>query len=87
MPETDETSEPQRAKRALGFVAALAIGLPVFYLLSYGPVVLIVDKTNGFGGKVSWDMVKIFYSPIGWLYYHTFMKHPIEMYLQLWGMR
>lgn len=87
MPETDETSEPRGAKRGLAFVAALGVGLPVLYLLSVGPVAAIMEKTNGFGGMIPRGFMIIFYWPIIWLYENTFMRHPIEVYLGLWGVK
>ena len=87
MPEQEESNEPQGSRSRLGLVAALAVGLPLLYLLSTGPVLSIMDKTNGFGGKVSWSTVLAFYRPVGWLYDHTSMRRPIELYMQLWGLK
>ena len=87
MPEKDESDEAVRPGRGWGFVAALVVGLPLLYFLSIGPAMLLMEKTNGFGGAISWQMFAGIYSPIDWLYKHTFMKHPIELYLQLWGVK
>lgn len=87
MPDQSESNEASGRGRGLGWVAALVVGLPLLYLLSTGPVILMMDKTNGFGGVVTWDMLREFYQPVEWLYEHTFLKQPIELYLQLWRVR
>jgi hypothetical protein len=81
MPEKEEAST---SKRGLTFVALLLVSLPLFYFLSVGPVCLILDKTNGFGGVITKEMVREIYWPIVWLDDNTFMEKPIEFYLRLW---
>ena len=79
-----EKEESTPTKRGPAFMAALLVGLPLLYLLSTGPVGLIFEKTNGFGGLITVEGLQEFYSPIFWLKNHTFMKHPIELYWALW---
>lgn len=87
MPETEETSEPRGGRRGVALVAALGLVLPVLYFLSVGPALAIMDKTNGFGGMVPRGFLLDFYMPIAWLYENTFMHHPIDVYLGLWGVK
>ena len=88
MPEKDEASEAPKSGSKLGMLTAVAVGLPLLYLLSVGPVALILEKTNGFGGWIPLDLLDKIYYPVVWLYNNnTFMRHPIEMYLKLWGVK
>lgn len=87
MPEKDEANESRKPGSRLGMITALVVGLPLFYFLSLGPVFAVMNKTRGFDGKISWHAVETVYAPIIWLYENTSLKHPIEMYLQLWGLK
>lgn len=82
-----DNQESSPRNRAPALVAALVIGLPLLYLLSVGPVFFLLDKTNSFGGLVSWEWVVKFYWPVEWIYENTFMKAPIDLYLRLWGLK
>ena len=82
-----DKEESVPSKRGPAFVAGLLLLLPLLYLLSTGPVILLMEKTNGFGGHISWDALRQFYAPLTWLYDHTFMKAPIDLYLHLWGIK
>jgi hypothetical protein len=84
--KVEDDESPGRGSK-LGMLTAVAVGLPLLYLLSTGPVVLILEKTNGFGGMVSLDILDKVYYPVVWLYNNTFMRDPIEMYLKLWGVK
>ena len=87
MPEQETSNEPRGAGNRLAMITALAVGLPLLYALSLGPVVSVMEKTRGFDGKVSWHTVETFYRPILWLHEHTFLKHPIDIYLELCGVK
>jgi hypothetical protein len=79
--------EPGGRSRVISWVGILVFGLPLLYFLSTGPVVLLLEKTNGFGSHVPSDFVLAFYAPIVWLYENTFLRTPIELYLNLWGIK
>jgi hypothetical protein len=55
--------------------------------LSVGPVIKILDKTHLLGSYVSWEFVMTFYAPLEWLYQHTFLRGPLDLYLHLWGVK
>jgi hypothetical protein len=82
-----DNQESSARNRAPAFVAALVIGLPLLYLLSTGPVLFVMTKTSLLGSWVSWELVAKFYWPVEWLYKNTFMKEPLDLYLQLWGLK
>ena len=82
--ETNQPGEPRGAKRGVAMVAAIAVGLPLLYVLSIGPADLVMRKTHYFGGTVSTDSVDRFYYPVVWLHDHTFLERPIEIYVRLW---
>lgn len=77
--------EASNASRALAWVGMLVLGLPLLYVLSTGPIVLLEEKTHG--SLVSADFVVTFYAPLIWLHQHTFFKEPLELYLSLWGVK
>lgn len=71
----DDTRKPKHG----GFVAAGLI-LPVFYVLSFGPVMkftLPVDRLA---------VLRRVYLPVDWLHDHTILKKPLEEYAKLWGL-
>jgi hypothetical protein len=84
-PKENETSDAKTYHRSLTLVTVLLLGLPPLYILSTGPVLWMLGKTNYFGGSIPGDWVISFYWPIVWLYLNTPMKRPIEWYLSLWG--
>lgn len=54
--------------------------LPLFYLLSIGPVGALTKNRPGALGPAR----KVYY-PVIWLHDHTFLKTPLETYARLWG--
>ena len=68
---------------SFGLIVALAVLLlPVLYVLSIGPVAMIVEKMG-----IDRDPFQAFYAPVVWLYDHTFLEQPLEWYVSLWGVR
>ena len=64
MPETEETSEASAPKHRLALGLLAAVLLPVLYVLSFGPMLLILQKTHSLGGLVSDKVVNAFYAPL-----------------------
>ena len=64
-----------------GYVAVLVI-LPVLYVLSVGPAALIAKRNGGTGAGF-----RRFYQPVIWLHDHTFFQKPLEVYVELWGVK
>ena len=67
-----------------GYNWLLWVGLvPFLYVLSIGPVALIAS--TGPARRVS--AVRGFYQPVIWLHDHTPLKRPLEIYIELWGVK
>lgn len=63
-------------------VAAIAVILPVLYVLSMGPVAKVIDR---FG--LDREPARTFYRPVIWLHDHTVLRRPLELYLGVWGVK
>ncbi len=74
---------PEQESRHGSFLClALVVLLPVFYVLSIGPVgVYIKNKPAS-----TRDAARKFYAPVIWLDEHTPLAKPIEAYASLWGL-
>ena len=71
-----------KSKLRQGGIGWILLGLPLAYVLSIGPVAALVKPTDSnFAAMVR------FYAPIDWLHKNTFLKKPLEVYLELWGVR
>ena len=70
----DPTCKPNHG----GIVAALLL-LPVFYVLSFAPVIKFSH------GYLRHSPLRQIYYPVIWLHYHTVLRKPLEEYLKLWG--
>jgi len=70
-----------RPKHGPAWIIAVALLMPILYVLSMGPVVALVEKTGGRGREAS----RTFYAPVIWLHDNTFLKKPLEYYGELWG--
>ena len=79
MSEAPEQELPHGVSPWLAMVAVL----PLFYLLSIGPVGVYAQgkPPNSFG------TARKFYAPIIWLHDHTVLQKPLEAYVELWGVR
>lgn len=73
-------SEEQSGSGGLVWIAVIIL-LPVLYVLSIGPVAVIVDKT----GIMPPSNIRRFYHPVIWLHDNTPLRKPLEAYLRLWG--
>lgn len=58
----------------------------VVYVLSAGPIVALASQASPESKKFVRPVEKL-YSPVGWLHGHTPLKHPLEAYVQLWGLK
>ena len=66
------TEEHNQMSNRSGIVA-MVIVLPIVYVLSLGPVVLIAKKHDYNG-----DAIKRVYAPVVWLHDHTFLKKSLS---------
>ena len=73
-----EDSTTEHKSRAGAYVAYVLIAL-VLYVLSIGPAVWLNAK-----GYLP-DEIGIVYFPLEYLYENTFLREPIEWYLELWN--
>lgn len=67
----------QESNRSL--IAAMVIVLPIIYVLSLGPVVLVAKKH-----AYNDNAIKRVYAPVIWLHDHTFLKKSLEAYVGFW---
>ncbi len=68
---------------SFGLIVTFAVFLlPVLYVLSIGPVAMIVEKMG-----IDRGPFQVFYVPVIWLHDHTFLEQPLEWYVSLWGVR
>jgi hypothetical protein len=74
----NQAENPGKNSAALIVIVGVLL-LPVLYVLSLGPAVMIVDRT-GMGE----DFAKIFYYPLIWLHENTPLAGPLEWYVSLW---
>jgi len=65
-----------------GFVWIALAAVPLVYVLSIGPVGMVAQRSGG-----NHTAIRKFYAPIGWLHDNTFMRKPLEAYLDLWGVK
>lgn len=76
---TAKTEEDGHQATALLWLLVLT---PFLYVLSFGPVISLVEKSNN---RALRDRVSVLYVPIGWLHAHTILKTPLEEYYLLCG--
>lgn len=60
-------------------VITMAITLPLLYVLSIGPAILICEKHPKY-----LPAFNEFYSPVAWLINNTALQKPLEHYVSLW---
>jgi hypothetical protein len=60
----------------------IIFGVIFAYPLSIGPVFAIAQRTSM---DVEW--LEEVYTPIIWLHEHTIFKRPLELYVELWGVK
>ena len=62
-------------------VLLVVVLLPVLYVLSLGPAVLLVDTTNS--DELMAAFVVVYY-PLLWLHANTWLRKPLDAYVDLW---
>ena len=53
----------------------------VVYVLSVGPAARIANWSSGQADR----FMEVFYYPLIWLHAHTFLRGPLEAYVDLWS--
>lgn len=71
----------EERKSGLWLLALLPL-VPLLYVLSFGPVVMVA-------GRAGWDKgtIQAVYAPIIWLHRHTPLRGPIQWYGRMWGIQ
>ena len=77
-------AQNNNAKLAGQFLAAI-LGLLLLYLLSVGPVALILEKTPSMRNRAVIETVNIIYAPVIRMDQNPIFHKWIEAYLNLWG--
>lgn len=78
---TSQENEPKSSSSGGWLWLAL---LPVLYVLSLGPVVKVCLLYGiNTGGKVG-GAIDLFYSPLKWLRDNTFLREPLDAYINFW---
>jgi hypothetical protein len=84
MPEQEEANEPHGRGSKLALITTAAVVLPLLYVLSIGPVALVLNKTHDFGGLISEKPLEAFYAPVVWLAMNTPLRRPLDAYMRFW---
>lgn len=74
----DET-EKSRAGRVVSCAGALVVGVPLFYVLSLGPAVVFAHKVPSSSAALD-----VIYSPLELLHNRTFLREPLDEYVNFW---
>ena len=74
-------SLPARRRKGGAVIAAILILLPILYVLSIGPVALLVEKTG-----VGMEAARTFYWPLIWLHDNTPLEGPLAKYIAVPGL-
>jgi hypothetical protein len=73
---------PSGHKRTGAAIAVLIVVLlPILYVLSVGPAVMLADMTES-GELVA--VLEVVYCPLEWLHENTPLREPLEAYVDLW---
>ncbi len=72
-------NERSRKSNSAAIAAIVLLLLPLLYVLSLGPAVMIYVG-SGVGG----DFLDVFYYPLEWLRDNTPLEKPLEWYVDLW---
>ena len=57
----------------------------VLYVLSTGPVAMMLDKKFILEGSPTYRVLHIFYTPVEWAYQKTPLHRPLGIYWYLWA--
>ncbi len=71
---------------SLDLFLAVLVALPLFYVLSVGPVVKVATLLDKDGDVVTTPL-KTFYTPLLIAHDRTPLRKPLEWYVKLWGVR
>jgi len=74
-----DPAEKGHLTRILHHITVAAVVLPLIYLLSVGPAVVIVVKVPKLRNPV-----RAVYAPMIWLHDHTSLKKTMDSYLGFW---
>jgi hypothetical protein len=75
----------EASSRGAGWGWVFCLGaILLLYVLSTGPVVLMLNKRPPAASSPVWQVIVIVYAPVDWAYRKTTLQRPIEMYLRLW---
>ena len=75
-------SQPGRRQGGAVVAIAIAILLPILYVLSVGPAVMFVEMTGT--EQELGPVLGVVYYPVVWLYANTWLKEPLEAYVGFW---
>ena len=78
-----QAHHPRGRSGHLAIVVALVIAVPALYVLSVGPVGMLVEK--GHLGQTTAGVLEGLYAPLVWLHEHTPLRRPLDWYARLWG--
>ena len=71
-------SEERKRKGGTGILIAVVL-IPLLYVLSIGPAVMLVNKT-----KISSKPFEVFYAPVIWVAENTSLEKPLNRYAEWW---
>ena len=74
-----DTAEKHHLTRTLYHLTVVLVVVPLIYILSAGPAIVIVVKVP----KLR-DPVRAIYAPMLWLHEHTSLKTMMDPYLAFW---
>ena len=74
--------QTRRSRAGPAFALAIALFLPVLYVLSIGPAVLILEAT-GPNHELE-EAARVFYLPLIWLHENTPLRKPLDAYVEFW---
>jgi len=77
--DMDDTDDNDSGSDYL-IVGGFVVGIPLLYVLSVGPALWLSQKMGW-----SEDAFVIFYYPLIKLHEHTFLRHPLDWYVGLFG--
>jgi len=75
-------SETRRSRGGLAAALVIALLLPIFYVLSVGPAVYVLEATGP--NRQLEEAAEVFYFPVIFLYQTTPLREPIEAYVEFW---
>jgi hypothetical protein len=74
-----DENDKSNFSRVWAMIALSVVALPLLYVLSVGPAGIVTHKFPQLGPPAT-----VFYQPLIWLHDHTFLKGPLEAYVNFW---